>query len=266
MSISSTVMHRADIRFRQAADSLRPYVGCFWVVTAERNATIRVVPDGTASIFVERPEGQSAEWFLRGPLRRPQERRFRLPTILIGVRLRPGVAFLLSGIAGHTLLDGRIGLSSCAGIDALASVEPSGNAAQACIDALERFLIERLLNASVHQVVRTALREIDREHGCLRVEHIAACCRVSARHLNRLMRVWTGYSPKQYATIVRFQATLTRMDHPGRRSAAFLASEIGYFDQAHLTGETTRFAGATPGHLASRCVFHFSKTRCDDLP
>ena len=45
MSITSTLVHRAEIQFHQAADVLRPYVGCFWVITAERDATIRIVPD-----------------------------------------------------------------------------------------------------------------------------------------------------------------------------------------------------------------------------
>ena len=39
MIISSTLIHRAEIRFNEAAETLRPYVGCFWVVTAEREAT-----------------------------------------------------------------------------------------------------------------------------------------------------------------------------------------------------------------------------------
>jgi hypothetical protein len=44
MSITSTVVHRAESRFIEAADVLRPFVGCFWIITADRGATIRVVP------------------------------------------------------------------------------------------------------------------------------------------------------------------------------------------------------------------------------
>jgi hypothetical protein len=80
------------------------------------------------------------------------------------------------------------------------------------------------------------------------------------------MRVWVGYGPKSYATVIRFQVTLHDMEHAPTRTAAALASENGYFDQAHLTLDLARFAGATPGHLASAGVADFSKTRCDDLP
>ena len=148
----------------------------------------------------------------------------------------------------------------------LACEESRLHTPEQCIDVLQRFLIERLRNASVHGVVARALREIEREHGCLRVAEIAARCHVSPRHLNRLMRDWVGYGPKYFANMVRFQATLKQIEDSPTRPAAALASETGYFDQAHLTLDLARFAAATPRQLASSRVADFSKTRCDDPP
>jgi AraC-like DNA-binding protein len=264
MSISTTLIERAEIRFQEAAEPLRRYVGCFWVVTAECDGTIRLVPDGTTAISFQRQESGRYEWFLRGPLLRPEERRFTAPTTLIGVRLRPGVAFMLSGIAAHSMVNRRMDLTRCAAFRELVSIDPSEHNSAQCIDTLQRFLIDRLENANLHPVVATALAEIDREHGCLPVVDIAARCGVSERHLNRLMHLWVGYGPKRYAGIVRFQATLMQMEHAPEQSVALLASESGYFDQAHLTVDVARFAGATPGHLLSHGVSDFSKTRCDD--
>src|SRR4030095_17214262 len=68
MSISSTLVHRAEIRFHEPADALRPFVGCFWVVTAERGATIRVVPDGSTAISVPLHGSGGREWLPRGTL------------------------------------------------------------------------------------------------------------------------------------------------------------------------------------------------------
>ena len=76
MSISSTVVDRADIRFHAAAPALQPYVGCFWVITAECGATVRVVPDGTTSIAIEQQPNRGFDGYLRGPLLRPVELRF----------------------------------------------------------------------------------------------------------------------------------------------------------------------------------------------
>jgi AraC-like DNA-binding protein len=266
MSITSTVVDRAEIHFYEAASALRSFVGCFWVVTADRGATIRVVPDGSTSISIQLQEGTAAGWVLRGPLVRPDERRFTSPAIMIGVRLRPGVAFILSGIPSDAIVDCRISLSDRPGFHELVSGRPTLDTPMQCIDVLQRFLIERLKDASVHGVVAAAIREIEREHGCLRVAEIAARCGVSPRHLNRLMRVWVGYGPKRFANIIRFQESLEQMERAPTQSGAALASDTGYFDQAHLSLDSTRFAGASPGHLTSRCVTDFSKTHCDNLP
>jgi AraC-like DNA-binding protein len=266
MSISSTLVHRAEIQFHEAADALRPFVGCFWVVTAERGATIRVVPDGSTAISVQLQKSQPSEWFLRGPLVRPDERRFTSPAKLIGIRLRPGVAFLLSGIPAHSLVGRRIGLKRAPAFQDLVAEGLHPYTPERCIDVLQRFLLARLEHASLHRTVATALREIEREHGCLRVPDVAALCGVSARQLHRLMAVWVGFGPKRYANVIRFQATLHEMEDTPGRTAAALASENGFFDQAHLTLDLGRFASATPARLASAGVADFSKTRCDDLP
>jgi len=266
MSITSTLVHGADIQFHEAPDVLRPFVGCFWVVTADRDATIRVVPDSSTAISIQLQNGETPRWCLRGPLVRPDELRFPCPALMIGVRLRPGVAFLLSGIAGNAIVGRRVRLSNVAAFHEMVSGESALRTPAACIDVLQRFLLGRLNEASVHSVVAAAIREIEREHGCVRVAEIAARCGVSSRHLNRLMRLWVGYGPKRFASVVRFQESLKQMDDSPSRSAAALASETGYFDQAHLTLNLTRFAGATPSLLASKYVADFSKTRCDDLP
>jgi methylphosphotriester-DNA--protein-cysteine methyltransferase len=266
MSITSTLVQHAEIRFHEATDALRPFVGCFWVVTAERDATIRVVPDGSTAISIELQKNQLSDWFLRGPLVRPDERRFTSPTMLVGIRLRPGVAFLLSGIPAYSIVGRRIGLEETPAFQNLVAEDLHPCTPERCIDVLQRFLLARLERASLHSTVTTALHEIEREHGCLRVPDVAARCSVSTRQLHRLMRVWVGFGPKRYATVIRFQATLHEMDDTPGRPAAALAADNGFFDQAHLTQEMGRFARATPARLASVDVADFSKTRCDDLP
>lgn len=265
MSISSTSVQGAEIRFQPAAEVLRPFVGCFWMITANAGAVIRVVPDGSTTISRELQSGSPSEWFLRGPLLGPSERRFESPATVVGIRLRPGVAFILSGIAAHSLVDRRISVGRLAAFRSLGPVEPDLHTPAEFIGALEQFLIARLQTAAVHPIVSAALREIERAHGCVHAADVALRCGSSARHLHRLMREWVGFGAKRLATIVRFQATLHHMEHSPRESQASFASENGYFDQSHLSVDAARFAGTTPGDLSSRHVADFSKTRCDDL-
>ena len=266
MSISSTLVDRAEIEFHEAADAIRPFVGCFWVMTAERDSTIRVVPDGSTAISIQLQKGYTPEWFLRGPLVRPDERRFTCEAQLVGIRLRPGVAFLLNSTPAHTFVNRRIALNEVAAFRDLVVETPCPLTPERCIDVLQRFLVQRLADAGLHRVVADALHEIEHAHGCILATDVAARCRVSPRHLHRLMRTWVGYGPKSYANIIRFQTTLHGMEHAPRLTAAALATDNGYFDQAHLTLDVARFAGATPGRLASVGAADFSKTRCDDLP
>jgi AraC-like DNA-binding protein len=263
MSISSTVVDRADIRFHQAAPALQAHVGCFWVITAEPGATMRVVPDGTTSIAIERGPNHACDGYLRGPLLRPIELRFDVPTTLIGVRLRPGVAFNLTGIPAHALVDRRAHLRGYEALRDLAAIDPVPSTATDWIAALQRFLVARLADTRIHPLVEKALAEIHAHQGRVCVAEVAARCGASERNLARLMRDWLGYGPKRYAGIVRFQATLAQMERVPRAPVAMLATETGYFDQSHLTLDMARFAGATPGRLIAEHVADFSKTRCD---
>src|SRR4029453_14213278 len=156
MSVTSTVVDRVETRFVEAAAPLRPYVGCFWVITAERGARIQIVPDASTSISIELRRDRSSGWFLRGPLVRPDVRRFASPATLVGVRLRPGVAFLVSGVAADAMVGRGIGLGGPP-FHALADEDRVSRTPEQHIDLLQRFLLERLGNAEVHTIVARAL-------------------------------------------------------------------------------------------------------------
>jgi AraC-like DNA-binding protein len=263
MSISSTVLDRADIRFHAAIPALQPYVGCFWVITAERGATMRTVPDGTTSIAFALPQDRAFGAYLRGPSLQPVEVNFDVPTTLIGVRLRPGVVFSLSGIPAHSMVNRRIDLHEHDAFRVLASIDPLPRTPLDWIERLQTFLLGRLVGTSVHPLIAQALESIHAAQGDVQVAGLAARCGTTERHLARVMRDWIGYGPKRYAGIVRFQCVLAQMQRVPQPPVAELAAEGGYFDQSHLTVDVGRYAGATPGRLIAEYASDFSKTHCD---
>ena len=265
-TFSSTLVERATIDFQEAAGALKPYVGCFWVVTAEFGGSIHLVPDGSTAISLQFEGGRASCWLLRGPLLRPETRRYAPETAVAGIRLRPAVAHLLSGIPAYEMVGRSLCLRELPAFQGLVAARPSPGTPAEAIDALQRFLLERLCHADVHPVVAAAIREIQSAGGRLPISEVAVRCGVSLRHLSRLMRIWVGYGPKRFASIVRFQETLSRIESSRGRSAALLAVESGFFDQAHLTANVKGLSGATPGDLAATYVAEFSKTRCDDTP
>jgi len=263
MSISSTVLEGAEIQFFPAAAVLRPHVGCFWVITASTDAVMRLVPDGTTSIAFERQSDGRCSGYLRGPLLQSVERRFSAPTLLVGVRLRPGVAFNLMASAIDQIVDRRIPLQEFEGLRALAAIEEVNQSPEQLISTLQDLLCQQLGTTSLHPIVERALTVIHAARGDISVSDVAVRCNTSERHLGRLLREWIGFGPKRYAAIVRFQSSLAGMAQAPQLSVASLATETGYFDQSHLNAEVARFAGDTPGRLIEEHVSEFSKTQCD---
>ncbi len=74
---------------------------------------------------------------------------------------------------------------------------------------------------------------------------------LSERTLRRRFGEAFGYGPKTLDRILRFQRFLTLLRGTGHRSLAELAAAAGYADQAHLTRESRRLAGGTPGEIAA---------------
>jgi AraC-like DNA-binding protein len=263
MSIASTIVERASVELRSAPVALRPYVGCFWIVDADRGAKLHFIPDGYSSIWCETAARQQLQWFLRGPLTGPADRRFRSRTTLVGVRLRPGVPSLLTGSAVDRLVGRRLRLAHVAWARALVAEPLADVSPLARLEFLERFLAERLVGAQVHPVVAAAVAAIQRANGQLPMAPLSTACGVSARHLARLMRAWTGLAPKSFARIVRFQSTLAKIADSPQEPLASVAASNGYFDQAHLSGDVARLAAVTPTGIVRHSVSEFSKTRCD---
>jgi methylphosphotriester-DNA--protein-cysteine methyltransferase len=130
-------------------------------------------------------------------------------------------------------------------------------------DVLEAFLEQRLVGTHIDARVYRAVKAIKDSAGLLRMAQLASDCHISPRQLHRLLRNWVGIAPKRLARIVRFQAALKRMETAPPGDSQRIAADLGYFDQAHLTNESTQFARTSPARIVAHHVADFSKTRCE---
>jgi AraC-like DNA-binding protein len=185
--------------------------------------------------------------------------------VFFGVRLLPGVAFALTGVPAYRLTERRTRLRDLVPEDAacLEGRLVGTQTVEKRFDVLEEFLLQRVVGMQIDSRVQNALKGIEDRGGQIGMVQLARECQVSCRHLNRLLRNWVGFSPKRLARIMRFQALLQRMEVSPLDSSARVAAELGYFDQAHLTNEVGRFAGASPARIVAQHVADFSKTRCE---
>jgi AraC-like DNA-binding protein len=103
---------------------------------------------------------------------------------------------------------------------------------------------------TVRPEVAYAWHLLERSQGRIPVATLADTVGVTARHLTTLFGREVGRSPKTVAMLMRFQHATARIAETARRHGrvdlATVAAETGYSDQAHLSREFVRFAGAPP--------------------
>ena len=265
VNVASAMVEGARLELRLPVPSLRPQVGCFWSMKTTPATRLRTLPDACTTLTVELREGAPPECFITGPRLTPAERVPAAGQVFFGVRLLPGVAFLLTGISIHRLTERRTRLAAVLPEDAPRFEESLAEeqTLEGRIDVLEEFLVQRLAGMNIDSRVERAFRAIEDSAGQIRMAQLARECRISPRHLHRLVRNWVGLAPKRLARIMRFQAVLKRMETAPPGGSQRVGVDLGYFDQAHLTNEIMQFVHASPARIVAHRVADFSKTRCE---
>ena len=255
----------AELRSRRPAAELTPFLGCYWWVNISPGTRLRTFPDACTSVSVVLHRGAKPEAFFIGPRLLPSDGTPSIGHSLFGVRLKPGAAFLFTGMPVDIFAGIRRPLTEIMPPQAAKFETRIAGAATLDnhFDALEALMLERLENGAIHSCVQRALAIVEETAGQIRISDLARRCQVSTRHLANLLRNWVGLSPKKLARVVRFQNFLAQMESEPSESSAARAAELGYFDQAHLTREVAQFFGSTPGRVSPHHVADFSKTRCN---
>ena len=80
--------------------------------------------------------------------------------------------------------------------------------------------------------------------GTINITQIAEQCSLSRRQFERKFKEYTGFSPKQFCRMTRFNAALKSFQHT--ISLTQLAYDLGYYDQSHFTNDFKAFSGIKP--------------------
>jgi AraC-like DNA-binding protein len=204
-------------------------------------ATLRVLPDAAVDLVFagERlvSAGPDTTAFLEYlPPGRP----------VLGFQLRPGMVSAVLSAPASAIRDERVDVAQLWGAEGRAVTEAMLDAdhpARAA-DMLEAFLAHRIVDASPDRLAERLVGGL-RDGGTDSSDALG----LSERQLRRRCTAAFGYGPRTLARIVRFQATLDRLQsHPAEPLAA-VAAETGHADQAHLAHEVAAFSGMTPRAL-----------------
>jgi AraC-like DNA-binding protein len=209
-------------------------VACTWELTTAEWHGQRIVPDGCVDLiwWGERLEIAGPDTGSRVAWLRPGSR-------LVGVRLRPGVAGAVLGLAASELRDVSPDATEVLGRDGAAALL---DALEAGKDphALLRRAVELRGVREPDPLVAAAVRALGRPRA--RVGSVAVELGVSTRQLQRRINDAVGYGPKVLARVLRFRRLQVLPPAP----LVELALDAGYSDQAHMTAEVTELAGVSP--------------------
>lgn len=243
--------------------ALAHYVRFFWVLEAEVAPNDfyihRAMADGCAELlfhykgtFDEMLDGEKTERsFLSGIHGQAQTfRRFRINESfgIFGVYLYPHALphfFDLPASEFSNQMPDLRCLSNNRGTRLEEEVMTAGNNEQR-IDILCSFFASRLAKKqkSPHHL-ELAIQSIIQNSGRVSVEALASQHCLSKRHFERKFKELSGFSPKLYTRIVRFQSVFRELNVT-RPSLTEVAHQCGYYDQSHFIHDFKEFSGFNP--------------------
>lgn len=243
-------------------DSLCRYVQCVWRLQDDGGSLDpqTIYPDGHCELIVhlktpmamfelERGWRQQKPVLFAGQLRSAIRLAARGEVDCVGVRLHPvaSASMVKTPLAG--LRDRVVDLSSI-DPDFATSFSTTAGAFAAGTGSSEfwSLLETRILAFTIDQQMSLAVDYLQCNKGCARIDALATHSGMSLRSFQYRFLRCVGLGAKEFARILRLQATLKALDQ-GVDSLAQLASDVGFSDQAHATRELHHLTGLTPARL-----------------
>ena len=114
---------------------------------------------------------------------------------------------------------------------------------------VEQWLAHRLSATAEGASITDAADRILEAKGAVRIEGVAQAYGYTVRHFERQFARLTGFSPKHYARVARFQCAIDLKLLNPKRSWMSIAHELEYHDQMHLVHDFQKIAGDAPSHV-----------------
>lgn len=155
----------------------------------------------------------------------------------------------MSELAGRMVaLDDLLGTAGAALRERLGNLPDWPSRARIAQD----FVIRRIRLASpASPEIDWTFREIARQRGKSRIDHLTARLGWTRKHLSDRFADEIGIGPKAVARIVRIRSAM-RLARTGASGWADVAADCGFADQAHLVREFRELAGETPSSWLQR--------------
>ncbi|MCC3155479.1 AraC family transcriptional regulator [Hymenobacter sp. BT770] len=253
---------------------LAPFIDSYYVLEGnpwEGYQRVKLTPSGTSGLVVQYGDRLQlendyhrnellSESFVFGQLRKYVFLEASGGLKVLGVHFKPTGFYRLFGIPMAPYTDRAVDAELVLGGGAVylaGRVCDTGEAA-ARVAVVEEFLLRFLGKGSAAEsITDQAVQLILSQRGNLSICGLAQSLQVGCRTLERKFRAEVGILPKQFASIIRFNAMLRarQTTHSSWLDAAYAG---GYCDQSHLIRQVKLFCGEVPSQLLTGDT--------DDLP
>ena len=168
---------------------------------------------------------------------------------IFGVYFQPYAIPLLFGIAATEIASQHIEITALLGKEGAFLEEQilGCRNVQERVDVVTRFIEERIvaLDTGVKNII-VGVRQLIFHDGNTRMQELLRSQFLSQRQFERNFKHLTGFSPKHFSRIVRFERSIANAYANPSLSLTALALRSGYFDQAHMIRDYRQFAGKNP--------------------
>lgn len=181
---------------------------------------------------------------------------------VIGVHFKPGGAFPFLRMPAGELRDTTVSLDALWGRSAVDLRDRLLGAPthQARFEILEQVLLAELLRGTArnapNRAVELALRRFLLAPEMTTIASVREQIGLSSRRFIQVFRDETGFTPKVFCRIRRFQQVLDRVEGSKTVEWTKVALDSGYFDQAHFNHDFRAFSGIHPSAYLARRTPH----------
>ena len=237
---------------------LAKYVRCFWILESDEPYLHRHYADGSAEMIFHY-KGKFEEITDQGNISQSyamihaQSKNFKRFTAtggfeIFGVYLYPFAIPYLCNMPSSALSNEMPDLVTIFGNEGRI-LEEQMMLAQNNNERLKiitQFLEKRFQKShKTEAAIFYCISQVIHTKGLTKVEKLAYNCFLSTRQFERKFKEFSGFSPKLYTRIIRFQETLKEYGNKSK-SLTQIAYDCGYYDQSHFIHEFKEFSGYHP--------------------
>lgn len=180
-----------------------------------------------------------------------------LQRMMLLVEFHPGCLRPFLAIDQQELADASLALDA---LDAtlqrtLMALLEDAHSVPTLVESLDRLFLSMLRPDPANDLVAASVRQIIARRGMLTVGALAQSMHYSERQLRRVFAQHVGVAPKQFLRIVRGNHAVHLLQR--QAAGADMATEAGYFDQAHSIHDFRALFGITPEeYLRNMSVYY----------